>query len=175
MRSTMSIMGLYDYDSNIFAQMILPEEMDRALVIDSIILECGELEVVYPHPATLKTAIGLWSQSMLPSWKRQYQAIEAEYNPIHNFDRNEEWHDIGSATGTSGTKVAGFDSGALTQKDESSTEAGSDTTHTGHLYGNIGIQTSASMVAEEVALRTGLSMVELIVKDFKRRFCLAIY
>lgn len=111
MRSKLSVLGIYNYDSQIFDQLELPEGVDKETVVNSILLECADLEVLYPVPVVLQTAIGLWSKSMLPSWQRQYKAIMAEYDPIENYNRVEDWEDTAHSEGAGSSEVAGFDGG----------------------------------------------------------------
>ena len=90
--ATMSIMGLYNNDDSIFDLMSFPEgftDNDKQLVQDSILVECAELEILYPAPAVMKTCIGIWSRKEIPYWQRVYNASKLEYNPIENYRRNE--------------------------------------------------------------------------------------
>lgn len=83
-----SILGLYQIDDTIFDLFELPEEVetDRETFINNIILECAELEILYPDPAIMKNAIGLWTYAEMPSWTRYARALQAEYNPLWNVD-----------------------------------------------------------------------------------------
>ena len=175
MRSKLSVLGLFNYDSGIFDQLEVPEGVRKDDVVNSILLECADQEILYPVPSVLKTAVGLWSASMLPSWKRQYKAIMAEYDPIENYNRMEEWTDEGHSEGKGSTEVAGFDTGKMTPKDSGENSADSNGHHVGRIHGNIGVTTSAAMVKEEVEMRKHLSMVDIIVADFKARFVLGVY
>ena len=38
----------------------------------------------------MKYYIGVWSKRMGPLWLRYYNAIVAEYNPLENYDREED-------------------------------------------------------------------------------------
>ena len=71
--------------------------------------------------------------------------------------------------------MAGFDSGKMTPRDGSQSAADSNSAHKGRIHGNIGVTTSTAMVQEEVNLRRKLSMVDIIVNDFKSRFTLLVY
>ena len=175
MRSKLSVLGIYNYDGRIFDRLELPDGVSKDTVVNSILLECADLEVLYPVPVVLLTAIGLWSKSMLPSWERQYRAITAEYDPIENYNRLEDWTDTAHSEGAGSSEVAGFDSGKMTPRDGSQSAADSTSDHHGHIHGNIGVTTSTAMVQEEVHLRRKLSMVDIIVNDFKSRFTLLVY
>ena len=88
----LSIMGLYRWDETIFNNMAFPEDFtndQKAIVTDNILLECANLEVLYPDPAIMKTAISSWSKMEVPYWDRVYKASLLEYDPIENYHRTE--------------------------------------------------------------------------------------
>jgi hypothetical protein len=59
---------------------------------------------------------------------------------------------------------------------DNTNESYSDTIeHDAHLYGNIGVTTSMSMVADEVDLRYKFGIYDLIAAKFVEEFCIAIY
>lgn len=55
--------------------------------------ECAELELLYPDWELMRIQIGLWSRIEQDSWAKLYRTVTVEYNPIHNYDRTEEWLD----------------------------------------------------------------------------------
>lgn len=191
MRANLSILGLYNYDTSIFENLTLPDELDAATAIDSIVFDNAELEIMYPEPDTMKYLIGLWSKRETPIWKRMYDAMQLEYNPIENYNRSETWTDsekekTEANTETSGTntnQVAGFNSEEFTNKDKGTgtgTEAGTgsrETTssHTGNVSGNIGVTTSQQMLQQELDIAPKLEIYKVISESFKKRFCLMVY
>lgn len=82
----------------IFDTLTLPDGIDRDLVIDNIILEAGEFELVYSNPDFMKSAIGVWSDKYYRTFQKWIDALSIEYAPLENYDRQEEWKDINSAT-----------------------------------------------------------------------------
>ena len=94
MTSKLSILGLWSWDNTIFDNMVLPSGVDRDLVRDNILYSLADLEILYPDAPFMKTIIGVWSRKELPTWTRVYNASQAEYNPIENYDRMEEWTDV---------------------------------------------------------------------------------
>ena len=145
----LTVMGLYNYDNTIFDNLMLPDGVDKPTLIDNIVLETAELECIYPTPVFLKTAIGLWSNVQFLTWDRVYTAMNLEYNPIENYDRQETETTTGtrahsgkdtttrsgtvsetgsttgstqgtaSESGTTTNKIAGFDSNTLVDHDSS--------------------------------------------------------
>ena len=92
MGATLSILGLYQIDKNIFDLMAFPEEFSdeqKSIVTNNILAECAELEFLYPNAVVAKDLIGIWSRKELPYWDRVYKASLLEYNAIENYRRNE--------------------------------------------------------------------------------------
>ena len=88
MRLTM--IGAYNFDTDIFTGLDLPDGLDRETVINNILLRCGESPLLYDNPDFIKLMIGTWSKKWKPSIKRMITALDEEYNPLHNFDRYEK-------------------------------------------------------------------------------------
>lgn len=187
MRATLSILGLYNYDNTIFDDMSLPEDLDTATAVDSILSECAELEIIYPEPDMMKQMIALWSARELPVWERIYKAVTAEYNPLENYNRKETWADtdIGSASGssnaTSTNKVVGYNDTAFTNHDQNTGTGSSNSSsrlesrHNGTVSGNIGVTTSQEMLEQELDVAPRTDIYSYIVRSFKNRFCLMVY
>ena len=92
-RASLSIIGLYNWDDDIFENMSYPSGFtttDKELTIDNILAECGELEIMYPDWEFMHKAIEYWSLKELPTWQHIYDMGKLEYNPIENYDRHEQ-------------------------------------------------------------------------------------
>lgn len=129
MLSFLTIMGLYEYDSTIFDNLVIPDGIVREDLINSICLDTDELEVIYPSVASMKLAIGIWSKKELPVWNKMYATTKLEYNPLWNTDRTEE----NTTTETRNLRSTGDQIRDLTSGSNgssSSTNSGSDTTTT---------------------------------------------
>lgn len=88
--ATLSILGLYNYDDTIFDGMILPSEIDKTTLVDNILLECAELEVIYPSANLMKRAIGSWSLKRYRAWSKLQTVLYEDYDPFINIKRDEE-------------------------------------------------------------------------------------
>lgn len=119
MQATMSVMGLYEYDNSIFKDFHLPEGIEKQLIVDSILMECAELEVIYPSPVMMQKAIDVWSAAHVTIWERLYKTTLLEYNPIHNYDRTEEWEDNEEENGGKTRDVNGSVSRNMSDEAES--------------------------------------------------------
>lgn len=130
-----SILGLYQYDNTLFELMQLPENIDKELVTDSIIMHCEGLGVLYPDADFLKLLIGRWSEKQLPIWKRLEATLHYEYDPISNYDRTEEITDetenTKNITGENTRNISGENSGnsSQTQEDAETLDTDSDSKH----------------------------------------------
>lgn len=136
--ATLSILGLYNYDSTIFDLMCWPSEFtqdDKQATINNILMEGAELEILYPDAVFMKSAIAAWSYKEKLVWQRIHTASLLEYNPIENYRRNEtesietsktEQHsgnDTTSHTGTDTTAHTGTESSTTSN---TNTATGSD-------------------------------------------------
>lgn len=89
-----TLMGMYNYDNTIFNEMILPVGIDGDLLKQSLLIEKGEFEVLFPDPNFMKNAIKVWSAKWFRTFSEWLKGTQAEWNPIYNYDRYEEgWDD----------------------------------------------------------------------------------
>lgn len=101
MAARLSILGMYDYDPTIFDGLSLPTAADitddadkvtdpfvpdKSTLIGNILMECGELSLVYPSIPTMKTLIRIWSAVHFQEWVQLYNTLLYKYNPIWNKD-----------------------------------------------------------------------------------------
>ena len=184
----LSVIGLYNYDDTIFDDFTVPEGVDRDMAIAKILIDNGELGLVYADPTTFKAMMAVWNAAHENAFARMYAALTAVYNPIHNFDRNETWSDgentqySDTDSGNNTRKVAGWNSDSpLTDSeriDSSNTNSGSgakQSTHTGHLYGNIGVTRTQEMIRDELSLRAEKNFYQVVSDAFRSEFCIMVY
>ena len=89
-----TLMGMYNYDDTIFNEMVLPTGIDADLFKQSLLIEKGEFEVLFPDPNFMKNAIKIWSSKWFRTFSEWLKGTQAEWNPIYNYDRYEEgWDD----------------------------------------------------------------------------------
>lgn len=161
----LTLIGLNNYDPNLFNGLTVPEGIDKETLVNSILMRGGEYEVLYPDIDFMKSAISFWSSKWRGTMERWLKAITTEYNPLENYDRIEEWSDSSSGASTASDssttsnegKVSAYDSDAYQPHDmstasQSSTTSGNSqglTEHTGRTHGNIGVTTSQQMLQAE--------------------------
>lgn len=175
MKASLSILGLYNYDPAVFDGLNLPDGIERETVVNNILCELAELELIYPSWITMRRAVTDWSNSRVASWTRMLEALNAEYNPIENYDRHEEWNDSAKSNGGYQNKVAGFNIADQTDSSSSSQQTDSNSKHTGRIHGNIGVTMAQQMITAEIDMRVNFDISQIIVNEFKQRFCIMVY
>ena len=188
-KAKLSILGLYQWNKDVFKDMALPEGVDGEILTWKILEDCAELEVLYADPEYMQASIYNWSSAMLPGWKKMQEALTAEYNPIWNKDgKITETNDYGAiqqsgnGSGSVIDKVAGFNSDSTHTREESSTTSSASNRQEAHTdkrtvieQGNIGVTESSAMVRHEMELRSDFNIYSIIANDFKKHYCLMVY
>lgn len=197
-KSTMTLIGLYRWDSNLFKNLTLPDGLDRETAINSILLRAGDFEVMYPDFDFMEEMIGVISKKWQRTFQKWYEALQLEYNPIENYDRHEDWtdtdnrktdstsSDTSQASSQTDTAVTTYDSDTYhpdnqSKSNQSASSNGKDSTtdngqsiHTGHTHGNIGVTTSQQMLEAELKLQEW-NLYEHIADIFVRELCIPVY
>ena len=179
-RMFLSVIGMYNYDDTVFDDISFPTGLTHELVVNKILLDNAELGLVYADLDTFKFQLQVWSSVNAQNWAKIWTALQAEYNPIHNYNMTESWedHSEGVGDGTSQRDVAGFNENQTLVHDSKLTDNNSsevDSTHEGRRSGNIGVTTSQQMLEAELALRAKHNMYQIISDSFKRNFCIMVY
>lgn len=186
-KSTLSILGLYNFDPTIFDEFNLPavitEKGNEHLVFENILLEYAELEVLYPDPAVMKQAIGVWSQSRFQNWTKMARVLYEDYDPFINIKRDErreitQTRNL-SETGNAENKVSAWNEATYSNRsktDTSSTDTGTiSTLETFHVEGDSAITDAQDVLRKEMEVRLMYDLIEIVVKEFKDKFLLQIY
>lgn len=210
---TLSILGLYYYDKHIFDSLELPKDANREVAVDAILMECAELEILFPDPSVMAYMLGAWSKSRLSAWERIWNALNVDYNVLDNVDitrtytttqkrKGNEKEDISSsltsvsATQSNGTTThseASFNegqravssdttnqsvgSGASQDSKGNATRDSSEdvtTTHKETEVGDSSLRSTQYMLTEELRLRT-TDFYQILVEEFRNKFCLEVY
>lgn len=179
MPATMSLLGLYNWDSGLFDTVRLPSSVDKARLIHNLLKDCGEFEVVYPQPEIFKIFAASWSEERFPIWRRLEDTMHYDYDPISNYNRKEEWEDVtsGESNGSSENQTAGYNSAAADVPEGRSSAQSSGSSKAirkGRAYGNIGVTTTQQMIQQERDISM-FDMEQLIIDEFKKNFCILIY
>jgi len=124
MKSTLSLLGLYRWNPKLLDTLQLPSGLNREAVISELLLQCAEVEILYPDPDFLSTAVGNWSTVMLPIWTKLYATTQLEYDPISNYDRHEEWTDTNTGSMTGSSQGSSGHNSQSTNNDTTDTQTG---------------------------------------------------
>lgn len=146
----MTLIGLTNYGytdapygpgTDLWDLLNLPEGIDKETVVNNIIMRGGEFEVLYPDYNYMRAFIGVWSNKHYRTFQKWIEALSLEYNPLENYNRTEEYTDIGTngqtRTGSRSNSITGSDTirntGTVTDQtayNSTNTEgkSGSDTT-----------------------------------------------
>lgn len=124
-----STLDLLQADGDLFAELRVPEGLNRQRVIDTILLRYGDTPLYRADPNFMHYYIGSWSDTHADIWQKLYNTTRLEYNPIYNFDRTEESTD----SHTSNRKL-----------DESGSSESSNSTETNTENSNTGTTTDTA-------------------------------
>ena len=185
----LSLLGLYQYDNSIFDGIMVPDEIDRDILRDNLLMTAGELEILYPDADFMKQAIMSWSRMRLHTWERVARVLYEDYDPFVNIKRDEtrtisENRDLtGTNKGTTKTNENAWNDSSrngvqtgVVAVDLTNTDKGWITTNeTFHVEGDSAIRDAQDIVRMETEVRTDFDLYNYIINDFIHRFCLLVY
>ena len=199
----MTILGLYRYgeynQQDLFQNMKIPAGIDRQDLIDNILEQGAAFEILYPDFEYLQFSIGAWSKRWYRTMEKWLEALNVQYDPLNNYDRHEEWTDNDKVSGKTETiagvnttgqdelSVTAYDSDQYHKKEKTdssgtsestgSSETNTDgtSTHSGHLYGNIGVTTNNQLINQELEMLEKFNPYDWIAAKFERENFLQIY
>ena len=248
--SKITLVGLYSflmYDNiDLFSELKLPEGIDKDTVVSNILQKSSEFEVQYPDTDYMINSIKFWSSKWYWTFDKWVKAINIKYEPLHNYDRTEQWSDdnehsdghtktgsnsftdTGSTSGSQSETTTGevdttvdtteevegkksaFNSGTYEPYEHSDTTIDNDThtettdsttvenstsnslshngsdsetlsstgayttTHTGRMFGNIGITSSQDMLNQELQIAY-FNLYDRIADIFISEYCIPVY
>lgn len=110
-----TLWGLMEYDPTLFNNIMLPEELDKELLIDDIVERSGDLYTYYQVPSRCKYQIEKWFARNYDNFSRMVDVLLMDYDPIENYNRytdetTTENRDIrSSASGSDNVQQSGSD------------------------------------------------------------------
>ena len=88
----MNLMNVIRYcewkNIDLWSGVSVPTGINKDLMINYIIKECGLLEPIYAEPETLKMQITMWSAANQWTFQHLLNIINSEYSPIENVYEN---------------------------------------------------------------------------------------
>lgn len=92
-----TMIGLENYlqelDKSLFDNLVFPDDINKDDTCDNILLEASEFEPVYADPYFLRDAISLWGRKHYRTFQKWVNALNIEYAPLENYDKDESWWD----------------------------------------------------------------------------------
>lgn len=186
MRGTkISVLGLYYANADLFSEMQIPSQLSLQTLRENLLVECSDLEVIYPDADFMQSAIKIWSAKMIHNWQLQADTLYTAYDPFINLKRDEyrtitETHDL-AAGNTQTNNVNAWDDSSATGVTrnivtDAATDTGTLTTEEEyHMTGDSAIKDAQDVARAEIKLRNDLEMYNIIIQDFKKQFCLLVY
>lgn len=186
------------WDGDLFDDITLPSGMDKATVVNQIMLDNGLLEVVYPEHDLLKGLIKAHFLARQLDYQRLWDAVSQTYNPLYNLDRKntltERTERTENTTGNTTTnanqsteqKVSAFDSstyqpseqmsGNTSDNTDATTDSQGEDVHTleSHEEGSIGVITPQDMLRREFDIRKDWNIYKFISLDFRDQFMIQL-
>lgn len=120
-----TFIGAYNYDPHLFDSLTFPAGVAKDLAVNTFLMRFGECPMLYTDLRFQKTAFAVWSNKWADGIARMLLALESEYNPIHNFDRYEDYSESELTSET--TDYTGSETAAYTGS-ETTAYTGSETT-----------------------------------------------
>lgn len=185
MHATLSFNGLLAGYPALFDDLKVPDSVSKETVCNQLLFDTMELEVLYTDGPTMKRALGVFSETMLPSWSRYAKALGLDYDVLASDDRTRTVEHKGTNTGTNNSKnvvagkttrtpnlttigqnngsdnttrdVTGFDSGTLVPAEKSTTTLG-----TGNKITSTGTDTTTD---DQTTTNDGTTKVQDRYKD----------
>ncbi len=125
-----TLWGLYQYDSTLFDGIALPDTIDKDTLTGYIFARSGDLYCYYQVPEQCRAQIQRFFAVRLPEFQRMADALSAQYNPIHNYSRNEDRTETPDITHKETPDITTTETPNLTLKetpDITNTDTGSST------------------------------------------------
>lgn len=197
--ATLTLMGLYQYGLNrynmdIFEKLTLPDEIDKDVVITTILSNGADYELINPDLLFMYDASEFFSKKWKRTFEKWVELLNAEYDPLDNYDRKEYFsessseynslsgEDSSSSSMSETNTVSAFNS--INQSPASAAEvknnvAGTTSTesnrndskiHDGRVHGNIGVKTTQSIWLEQAGLVRDFNIYEEIYKLFAKEY-----
>lgn len=185
MHATLSFNGLLAGYPELFDDLQVPETVSKEAVCNQLLFDTLELEVLYADGPTMQRALGVFSETMLPSWTRYAAALGLDYDVLASDDRTRTTDHHGTNSGTNSSMnlvtgttkrtpdltttgknngsdsttrdVTGFDSGTMVPAEKSTTTLG-----TGNTITSTGTDTTTD---DQTITNTGTTEAEDGYKD----------
>lgn len=118
-QAKITLIGLENFlnpEHSVFESMVLPDGINKDILIGSIVLRCQEFELLYSDPDFMTSMVNIWSRKNYRTFDKWVKALEIEYDPLFNYDRTEEFTD--THTGKYDKSIDGTVSGSNSRSED---------------------------------------------------------
>ena len=177
-RIKLTVVGLFNYNENLFDRMALPYGVDKDLLVTNILERAGDLPLLYPNYDFMESMVYVWSHNELDIWEKLDKTTHLDYNPIDNYDRSDTiTRNVSSQAQSVGVgSQTAFNSDSfkdVSRSSGNSSDSGNDEV-TSRSRGNIGVTTTQQMIEQEREVAQ-FCIYDYITRSFIDRFCIEIY
>ena len=188
-----SILGLYQYSDTLFDKLTMPTVEvinpipgqqarvyvpDKDTLVSMILEKSSDLPCLYPNFEFMQFMVGVWSKNCQYMMTTLWNTMNAQYNPIHNYDRTGtiKRNSKSSSSGNSVNSQTAFNSDSFKDlgKNVSSGSATGDETVTETVSGNIGVTSTQQMLTQQRDIAM-FKWYDIVSDDFISKFCIQIY
>lgn len=109
MHATLSFNGLLAGYPELFDDLQVPASVSKETVCNQLLFDTLEMEALYADGPTMRRALGVFSETMLPSWTRYAAALGLDYDVLASDDRTRttDHHGTSGSTNTGKNVVEG--------------------------------------------------------------------
>lgn len=133
-----SLKQLYADNPSLFSGMLLPDGVNSSYVQGYILAECGGMDTIMDTATDLAAYLPIWSAVHLEAWTRQAAALDAAYNPVHNYDRLDAETEVTAGAGReSASRADSRNLNSAASQDESGTSGRTESSSTSESNGLI--------------------------------------
>lgn len=91
-------------EDSLFKDIVIPSELNREILKNTIMLKCADFGLLYTDPNFMKYQVTMFFKKNYKTFEDWLKGLNATYNPIENYDRYEDWTDIGAKNSTDTNK-----------------------------------------------------------------------
>lgn len=103
--------------------MIVPDSIDKDVLIMNILMSGGEFEVLYSNGDFFKEAIGAWSKKYKYTFDKWASALSTSYKVLENYQRSENYKSVKSANNSKTDTITGTVDRTYRSSDHTDTNA----------------------------------------------------
>ena len=191
--------NLLTWDQSLFDSCTVPDGVDLNVLVNTIVLNYGEMQLLYPDWAVMRYYAQNWFAAHKEQLDHLWADWKAEYNPVWNkdgtveetetYDRNTDElpGSVLTESGSEEQQVKGYDSAGYTgaskfipgrvqtasgknHRDEDGT-----LTRTRREYGNIGVTMASQMLRDDLSFWSTFNFYDVAAKLFAVDFMVLVY